>query len=285
MPAPDFLIIGAQKAGSTWLSHNLGRHPDVFLPEPEIHFFDKVDRFRQGQVWYESHFEDSHPRQRIGEKTPDYLWTTSDGAEGHRAGVHQRIHTAYPNVRFIVTLRNPVDRALSALNHLMRTGRLSPLHDAEELLLGKKRNLIQGHGVIEKGRYYPQIQAYLDLFDREQFFFVLFEEDIVKTPVDTFRSLCQFLDVDPERGPSPEHLRKKVYASRRSLPGLLLQYYLGLPRMWMKALDRALPSYRASLSPEDRRRLHVRYESENHRLFSFLDRTPSVWTGSHTNAS
>lgn len=247
------------------------------MADEEIHFFDKADRYARGRSWYESHFEGAAPNQQIGEKTPDYLWTTADGAEQHRAGVHERIHSAYPNVKLIVTLRNPVDRAASALNHLVRTGRLSPLQDPYEVLFGEKHSLIAGHGVLEKGYYYSQIQAYLDRFDREQFFFLIFEEDIVQTPSETFADLCRFLDVVPGRGPSDHQLQQQVWANRRSFPGLLLQYYLGLPRQLMKAVDWFLPSSRLTFDPEVRRRLHTFYAEENEQLFAFLDRHPTAW--------
>jgi hypothetical protein len=279
MPRPDFLIIGAQKSGTSWLAHNLARHPTIFLPDSEIHFFDKADLFAKGPAWYESHFEDASPGHLVGEKTPDYLWTTSDGAERHHAGSHERIHDLYPEAKLIVTLRNPVERAISALNHLIRTGRVSPFHHADDLLVGHKHALVANHGVLEKGLYFRQLKAYLDRFDRRQLLVLLFEDDIVQQPRAALRRLFEFLEVDPSLDLSSTQLHQKVNAHRRSTVSLALQYYLGAPRHWMQGLDRFVPTTRWTPSPDVVRRLHDLYAKENEKLFTFLDRPlPPSWT-------
>jgi hypothetical protein len=51
---PDFVIIGATKAATTWLSHNLGAHPEVFLPSQELHYFSRF--YDRGKDWYGAHF-------------------------------------------------------------------------------------------------------------------------------------------------------------------------------------------------------------------------------------
>ena len=145
MRLPDFLIIGAQKSGTTWLADQLSFHPGIFMVPDEIHYFDKAQNFCRGLQWYSHHFENAGPTQLAGEKTPDYLWANGDGTEGHLADVHQKLYQTLPAARLIVVLRNPVERALSALTHLVRTRRIAPPLNVDELLLGTKHHRIRGH--------------------------------------------------------------------------------------------------------------------------------------------
>lgn len=273
MPTPDFLVIGAQKGGTTWLRHHLRAHPAVSMPESEVHFFDKAHHFSNGHDWYEAHFQDAAPNQTIGEKTPDYLWTTRDGAEGHRAGSHERIHDLYPETKLIVVLRNPVNRAVSALNHLIRTGRISPLHPVDELLFGDHQ-ATAAHGVLAKGFYFRQLQAYLDCFDREQMLILLFEDDVLGASQKTLRRLYEFIGVDPSvPATNTERQQGEHYLS---LLGLLLQYYV-LPEDLVKLLDRPLPATKLNPSPDGVLRLYNLYKEENEKLFGLLGRKPPSW--------
>ncbi|WP_424097675.1 sulfotransferase domain-containing protein [Moorena producens] len=70
MTLPNFLIIGAQKAGTTWLSHNLREHPEVFIPSDEIHYFNKRYNLNQGIEWYKQHFADVNGEKSDWRKKP-----------------------------------------------------------------------------------------------------------------------------------------------------------------------------------------------------------------------
>lgn len=67
---PNFLIVGVMKAGTTTLAYYLNQHPDVFLPDREIHFFDNDKNYARGIQWYEGHFVQACAEQIVGEKTP-----------------------------------------------------------------------------------------------------------------------------------------------------------------------------------------------------------------------
>lgn len=274
MPAPDFIIIGAQKSGTTWLRHHLRRHPEVFVPVDEAQFFNKQHRYAKGQEWYESLFNAADPGQVIGDKTPDYLWTISDGAKRHVAGAHERMHEMYPDVKLVVTLRNPVNRAVSALNHFIRRGHVSPLYRIDDLLFGDKQSEVKGRGIVERGLYHQQLRRYLNLFDREQMLILILEEDIFQSPQQTLRRLYEFIDVDPEV--SETDLAQKQGEHYLSLLGLLLQYYL-LPKDLVKLLDRPLPPTKLNPSPGAVLRLYDLYEEENEKLFDLLGRRPTSW--------
>lgn len=112
---PDFLIIGAMKAGTTSLFHYIKRHPAMRSPiRKEIHYFD-IGR-RKSVWWYRAHFPICLPPGSVitGEACPAYLFCP---------GADRRIHELLPDVRLIVLLRNPVERAISHYFHERRMGR------------------------------------------------------------------------------------------------------------------------------------------------------------------
>src|SRR5438552_2997608 len=117
-PGPDFLIVGAQKCGTTSLYNYLLRHPSVVPAlKRSVKFFDHGPHWAKGVWWYRAHFPFTagraadRGRPLTGECTPSYLI--------HPLGA-QRVKEAAPDARLIVLLRNPVDRAYSAYHHQHR---------------------------------------------------------------------------------------------------------------------------------------------------------------------
>jgi hypothetical protein len=97
---PDFIIAGVQKAGTSACARNLYKHPDVYLPREEIHFFD--DNLARGPIWYSSKFKN---RTLIGDKTPSYVF---------QQHVPKAMREYVPNAKIILILREPIARAFSA---------------------------------------------------------------------------------------------------------------------------------------------------------------------------
>ena len=127
---PDFLIVGAPKAGTTALHAALAQHPDVFVSNPKEpkywlcddapppHWSGPGDRHSQQEwIWraaeYAALFDGARADQVRGESTPFYLWSR---------GAHRRIGEALPDVRIIAVVRDPVDRAHSNWMHLWSDG-------------------------------------------------------------------------------------------------------------------------------------------------------------------
>jgi hypothetical protein len=277
MRLPDFLIIGAQKSGTTWLADQLSLHPRIYMAPDEIHFFDKAQNFCRGLGWYSSHFAPATPGQLVGEKTPDYLWANGDGAEGHLSDVHIRLYQALPAARLVVVLRNPVERALSALAHLVRTRRIAPPSNVDELLLGRKHNRIRGHGVISKGFYYRQIKAYARLFNPDQMLVLIFEEDIAGAPETGLRRTAEFLGIAPMAPRISEAVHQN--ASRRSLPRLLADFYFPPGRPVSKVIDRIAPAWKPRPNGRTLDELYQTFAGENDKLFQWLGRpVPRSWS-------
>jgi hypothetical protein len=282
MTLPNFLIIGAQKSGTTWLAKNLRQHPDIFVAPHEIHFFDKGRNFSKGVSWYEGHFARAKDERAVGEKTPDYLWANGQGVEGHLPDVHRNIYDTLPEAKLIAVLRNPVERAISAVNHIIRSGRVSPLYlyNIDDLLLGNKRDLIEGHGVIDYGRYYRQIKAYQEFFDAAQMLILIFEEDVIQEPASGLRKACAFLGVDPSFQFRDRGRRRNIGSSK---VGLILGHYLPFLRLPFRLVDRYLPATKARPSESVVQRLYRIYEEENGKLFDLVGRRPVSWQLSSPN--
>ena len=120
---PEFIIIGAQKAGTTSLFYYLSQNPNLAPSiKKEVHYFDggldpNQDDFLKGESWYRAHFQRTKEIQATGipfEATPSYLFHPE---------VPQRINQLIPDVKMLVLLRNPTDRAISHYFHEKRKNR------------------------------------------------------------------------------------------------------------------------------------------------------------------
>jgi hypothetical protein len=205
---PHFLVIGAQKAGTTSLYAYLSEHPDV-LPaaRKEVHFFDL--NYGQGERWYRSMFPlrahlaaRSRSRSRpvvTGEASPYYLF--------HPMAA-ERAAALVPDAKLVVLLRDPVERAWSHYRHEVAAGR-EPLGFAAALdaepgrLAGCTAALRTGpaghvetehriHSYISRGMYADQLRGWLEHYPRSQLL-VLVAEDLFGDPAPVWRRTVDFL--------------------------------------------------------------------------------------------
>lgn len=195
---PDFIGIGAQRAGTSWLDQNLRSHPDIHLPgrRKEIHFFDQY--WDRGVAWYERFFsgaEGGRPGLAIGEITPRYLFDPL---------VPERIHSLLPSVKLLAILRNPVDRAYSQYG-------LSVWLHAEKRSF--ETFLEEKDDVFARGLYAEQLKRYLKVFRPEQVLVLVFEE-VMREPERALDRIAGFLGVDPA-GFTPADRKRRVNNSRR----------------------------------------------------------------------
>jgi hypothetical protein len=195
---PDFLGIGTQRGGTTTLYDRLRTHPDLYLPEKkEIHYFSR--NFDQPLGWYTAHFANARRTQRTGEVTPYYLFHPE---------APQRIAALRPQVRLIVLLRDPVERALSAYFRCRRRDLESleleaafaaehdRLADAERTIAtpGGRHLSHQEHSYLARSRYEEQLARYQAHFPRSQML-ILRSEDFFAEPETAWRQIQEFLDV------------------------------------------------------------------------------------------
>jgi len=203
---PDFLVIGAPKAGTTALHAALARHPGLFMSpvkEPKFFLSDGPPPAKGGpgdaltyreHVWrrpdYEALFDAAPPGTLRGESTPLYLYD--------QAAV-RRIRATVPEARLIVVVRDPVERAHSNWTHLWSAG-LEPIGDFVRACAEEERRIAAGWAsfwhYIGLGRYGEQLEYLLARFPREQVL-VLRYRLMVDEPAPTLDRICAFLGVEP----------------------------------------------------------------------------------------
>lgn len=250
---PDFLVIGAQKAGTTALYAYLRWHPGITGPAwKEVSFFDR--HYGRGAAWYRGNFPLTlwtiRSRRKtavgpiVGEASPSYLF---------HPRAPERVAELLPAVRLIVLLRNPVDRALSHYHHELALGRETlPFEEALERedarTRGEVERMLADPGYFSqawwdftyraRGRYAEQLDRWLAVFGRERLL-VLASEELADRPAETYARVLEFLGVPPH--------------SLDAFPRIFERDY-------------------ADMSPDTRQALSEYYAEPNRRLFELLGR-------------
>lgn len=200
---PNFLIIGAQKAGTTSLHYYLSQHPSVAMSSlKEVHYFDS--NYKKGINWYRSYFPLSKIGliKCVGEASPYYLF---------HPDTPSRVHASYPNMKIIILLREPGSRALSQYKMERRKGRenlpnFSAALDAENGRMGAAAKRMaenpfeldfghQAHSYMSRGMYFQQITRWLEYFNKDNF--LILESDVLfGEPKKCLARVYDFLEID-----------------------------------------------------------------------------------------
>jgi hypothetical protein len=183
----DFLIVGAQKSGSTSLRAFLGeQEKEIFVLNRELHFWNRDGQYQDGAGIdaYLENFANAKPNQIKGEKSPSYL--VSQEAPG-------RIHKHFPEVKIIAILRNPIDRAYSAYWHGRRVGAIETTTTFGESVRNFKINQGKPYGdLVTAGLYSKQIERYLNFFPLKQLHVISFESTLTQSD-DELHGVLKFL--------------------------------------------------------------------------------------------
>jgi acetyltransferase-like isoleucine patch superfamily enzyme len=195
---PNFLIIGAQKAATVWISDVLKQHEKVFMPtRGELFFFNKKDCEQPQAIdAYLNHFAEATEAQGwIGEKTTGYFWSNRSGVFenqppiGHNPHIPQSVANVLGrDIRLILSLRHPVARAISAYGHHGSRGRI----EGHEHLT----DMVARLGIGDMGFYDKHLEAWEQVFDPAAITTLIYENDIAKAPEDGVRALCGALGID-----------------------------------------------------------------------------------------
>lgn len=276
---PSFIGIGAQKCASTWVSDILRDHPQVGLSErKELDFFSY--HFERGFQWYERQFERVKGAVAVGEISPSYF---------HEPAVPARVRAYQPEARVIVSLRDPVERAMSHHRHAVRVG------DVIGEDLSFESALPSNPTYLDQGRYATHLSRWLEHFPEEQVL-VLFFDDVVHAPEATAGKIYRFLGLDDSH--RSESLDKKSNVShvtpfaglekaRKALRGSARS--VGLGRAWERAAglgarrlyhrvnrrpsSEAIPPVSAATLQD----LRAFFRDEMHRLEQITGRKTSDW--------
>ena len=268
---PTFLVIGAQKCATTWLSRNIGQHPDSFVPiKDEIHFFNRQANYQKGIEWYRAQFTGYSGQKAVGEFTPNYLWTSENTQEiqenNHNRDIAKLVKKHYPDVKLIVSLRNPVKRAISSYYHQIRHKRVHP----NTSILDTANH----YGIISMGFYDVHLKKWFEYFDPDSFLILILEEDIIKNCDETLKKVYQFIGLDDNF--KPKNAKNKVN-TRRSDFHTYTSYYI--PQPLAKILDKILPSsirkadcWKINISQSEIEKLEQIYTRHNENLSSLIQR-------------
>jgi len=203
---PNFLIIGAQRSGTTWLYENLVKHPEIIpASTKEVHFFD--NNFSRGLEWYKSHFThtknsqiNNHSKSITGEASPYYIFHPL---------APERISNIIPSVKIIILLRNPVDRAFTHYHHevILRAEKSTfeeaisseptRLEGEEEKIINNKNYYSFNHqhfSYLSRGIYISQLERWMNLFPTKQIL-IIKSEDFFSEPQLTIENVFNFLNV------------------------------------------------------------------------------------------
>lgn len=293
---PNFIVLGAQKAGSTYLAEALRAHPNVFMPIGEVPAFEDPDYARGGVEKMRQKLTGAGGAKAVGIKRAALL---------AREECPARIAEHLPNAKLIAILRDPIDRAVSSLFNLMHGGKAPILRvdDAMTKILDgtMQRDWPMSQFVLEYGCYHEHLERYLRCFDRTQLL-ILLHDDLRHDATAVIRRMYEFLEVDREF--QPQTLERRPMASPYSLRRLRIlrmlkpmYSYLGdddtrsyrkpgiaaaSMRVFSGALDRVVlkPLFKAPApkpSTEVRSRLLEYYNDDIIALQRMLDRDLSSW--------
>ncbi|MGD9957848.1 sulfotransferase domain-containing protein [Nocardioides sp.] len=173
---PNFIYIGPDKAGSSWLHEILIDHPEVyFTPAKDLYFFDRY--FDRGPQWYADQFADAQPQHKIvGEVCQDYLFDPPTPA---------RMAEVLGTVQTMVSLRDPVERAWSSWLYARKHG-VGP----DDFLTALRTE----PALLEHGRYASGLDRFLEHFERDSIHIAVFD-DLAADPQAFLDATTDFLGI------------------------------------------------------------------------------------------
>ena len=270
---PDFLVIGAAKAGTSACIQNLGKHPEIFtvtrkdkirccknlkfgddrtyFKHGEVRFFSDKVLYDRGPEWYSRFYEETDCRLK-GEKTPIYLYNRRHISEfGNRTC--DRIRALTPDIKIIILLRDPVDRSFSHWNYIRN--QCSP-DDSEQT--GSFYTFLTGHHSSDKqlplnenrivtySDYYQNVLEYISLFGHEQVYIGI-QERILANKFREYSRIFDFLDVGKRDEIQFKNYHESDYRNRHldeASVELLIPYFRDNVNRLRELLDDSLPEWR-----------------------------------------
>lgn len=308
-PRPDFLIIGAPKAGTTALHAALAQHPEVFTTTPKEpkywlcgdapppHWVGPGDAHSQQEwIWrrrdYEALFVPAAEGQVRGESTPFYLWSYP---------AHRRIAEHLPEVRLVAVIRDPIDRAYSNWMHLWSDG-LEKVPDFEPAFHLQAERIEAGWAPFwrykDLGLYGRQLEHLYRYVDPHRVHVVRYR-DIVEEPGRTLDEVCRFLGISEGRVASVPRDNSRAYAApgwRTTVFGPAVRAgawagQLAPPQVW-RALSvpliaqlQAGGGHRPKLAPEARARLLPHFADDIDLLSELTGQPFRLWRSVESRGS
>jgi len=298
MTMPNFLIIGAAKAGTTSLYYYINQHPEIYMsPLKEPHFFgfegETLAFRRTGNIpdplnqiavtdlkSYENLFQGVTTEKAIGEASPSYL---------HTPKAADRIKFYIPQVKMIAILRHPVERAFSAFTGQYLNGvetKQPYLTDFGEALKNEdvyiRENWTPIYFYKKLGFYYEQLSYYYKLFPKDQIHICL-NDDLQKDAQQTIANIFKYLEVDPAFIPNTS---ERAGASGIPKSGFIYRFIKNpqiksilkpiVPKGWGYKVERSILD-KPKIDPQIRQELLDLYREEILKLQDLIDRDLTRW--------
>lgn len=240
---PDFLYIGAPRAGSTWLQHNLDKHPQIWLPPSKniLYFHPRFQRYRLKFVkYFGKGLFSENPETRawlrkffftpiVTDKWYSSLFPDTPQIKGEIAEAYcslkeediKRIHTMNPDVKIIFTMRNPFERALSHAKLGVLKRKKRTIHDiTEEQFLAH----INHPSSEARSRYSHAFNLWEKYFPKEQFL-IQFYEDLQNEPQTYLQNICTFLNIEYNDDIFAETIEQRINPSNHDeIPDSIIRH-------------------------------------------------------------
>lgn len=271
MPLPTFVIVGAQKSGTTTLHDWLGQVDGVWVSSPkELHYFDKLGKLeklgRTDPDWYPRQFTPGPDDVAWGESSPRYLY--QDDARAAMAA-------ALPEARFIAILREPVSRAYSQY-WFARRKKTEKLETFEAAIQAEERRRAAHPGAqpavgsyLDRGRYYRQLVDLADRVGRERIQ-VHLTDDLRSDPIGVLKRTCAFIGASE---PDPDVI---VWKSKNTFAAPTINSEN--PRYPAGPIEGQSGDAYPPLDPDLARALRAGFAEDNAKLAEWLGRDLSHWS-------
>ena len=309
---PTFIVVGANKGGTTSIYHYLRQHPQVYLsPIKEPHYFSKdidvnlfnrefaqnklqdIQKYVDGDMtqqyhaafvrdWdqYQKLFKNVKEQIAVGELSTSYLYSKVAA---------QEIFNTLGKIKIIICLRNPVDRAFSHYRMNLWTGNSNEFDFYKALVEDFHHDpKVWGnaHLYVEIGQYYEQVKRYLDLFGKDNVK-IIFTEDLKINATQTIKELYDFIGVDNSFNPDTSTKYNEVYTPKyKNLTWFLNKTGIRpvLKRISPKFIKKAVvnlfyktKSEKGDITPEAKQFLLDKISNDVNQLSKLLDKDLTSW--------
>jgi hypothetical protein len=234
---PDFLVIGAKRCGTTSLYQHLPEHPCISKsPYDNMGFFN--DNFHLGVNWYKSFFPTTFTRNKIKSKFGNFLAFDVTTKYMEEESTANNVYQTKPNMKIIIILRNPVDRAYSQYHLSVRqTAERRSFEDVVEENMNrlnkeshehyeiKPKFSVEEDNHLKKGLYALQLRYWLKIFPRENILIVSTEEFESNQQI-IYNKIFEFLNISKFEVKNTKKMEKGNYPPMKSeTRNLLLDYF------------------------------------------------------------
>ena len=204
---PEYLIIGAQKCGTTSLYAYLTQHPGILPAEKkEVHYFGHPENQLRGRAWYLRHFPSNSYRKSL-EKQLGYAPITGEATPNmNQPFMPKLVHELLPNAKLIAMFRNPIDRAFSQYHHYQKIPGREPLTFEEAIAQSavklpeevmndiERYSKSQHRSYITRGLYAEQLERWYQYYSQDRIHLISSEE-FFKDPAAELKKVLKFLQL------------------------------------------------------------------------------------------